>query len=108
MPRKATPTPAAVSRALRQTGTHLSDWRRLQGLTEAEVADRAGIARLTLRRIEAGEPTSFENVLRVARSLGVMQSLVTSLDPLETDLGKARALDLLPSRTRRPRRAPRP
>jgi serine/threonine-protein kinase HipA len=34
---------------------------------------------------------SFHVVLRVARALGILDTLTTALDPLDTDLGRARA-----------------
>jgi DNA-binding XRE family transcriptional regulator len=45
-------TPLSVARALRVLGTHVSNWRKLNRLTAAQVAERAGISRDTLRAIE--------------------------------------------------------
>ncbi|MEV6285276.1 helix-turn-helix transcriptional regulator [Kribbella sp. NPDC051770] len=97
------PTPAPVSRALAQTGVHLATWRRLQQLTSGQVADRAGISRATLQRLESGAGASLENTLRVARALGVMDLLVASLDPYSSDVGRLRADQELPQRVRRPK-----
>ncbi|MEW6583869.1 MAG: helix-turn-helix transcriptional regulator [Actinomycetota bacterium] len=98
MAKKSTPTPLPVRRALSDVGRHLADWRRLQGPTEEQVADRAGITRFTLRRIERGYSATFENVLRVARALGVVGSVVAAFDPMQTDVGRARPLESLPRR----------
>ena len=98
MPRRATPTPPAVLRALREVGEHLSDWRRLQNLTAAQVADRAGISLMTVRRLEDGTGASLENTLRVARALGIIDQLVNASDPITTDVGRARSLEALPQR----------
>jgi hypothetical protein len=38
--------------------------------------------------------------LSVARALGVLDAVVTALDPYETDLGRARADEALPKRVR--------
>lgn len=105
MPKRATPTPPAIGAALRDIGRHLTDWRLLGGLTQAQVADRAGVSLMTLRRIEDGAGASLENVLRVARALGVLDGVVSSLDPMATDIGRARGLDNLPKRVRTPRPA---
>lgn len=84
--------PVAVIRSARELGDHFAGWRRILGLTAAQVADRADISRDALRRLEHGEPTvGFRVVLRVARALGLFESLTDSIDPLETDLGRARA-----------------
>lgn len=101
----ATTTPAAVTRALREMGEDLSTWRKLRGLTAAEVADRAGLAAKTVLRLESGQGATLENALRVARALGVLDSLTEALDPYATDVGRLRADEALPMRVRH-RRAP--
>jgi len=83
--------PLAVRRAAEETGEHFANWRKVLSLTAAQVADRAHITRDTLRKIEHGDPSvSFQSVLRVARALGVLDSIPRALDPLSTDLGRAR------------------
>ena len=83
-------------------GEQLSAWRKLQGLTAAQVAERAGIARNTLRRIEVGDAgVNLQAFLSVARALGVLDAIVAATDPYETDLGRARADEILPKRVRR-------
>ena len=95
-------TPIAVSRALRQLGEHVATWRKLQGLSTTILAERAGIARGTLRSIEHGAGTaSSESVFRVLRVLGVMDRVVEAADPYTTDVGKLRADEALPNRVRR-------
>jgi transcriptional regulator with XRE-family HTH domain len=94
-------TPLAVTRALRALGTHIGNWRKLQRLTAAEVAERAGISRDTLRAIEQGKGTaSTENLLRVLRILGILDGMVTAADPYQTDVGRLRADEILPKRVR--------
>jgi transcriptional regulator with XRE-family HTH domain len=76
-------------------------WRKLRGLTQAQLADRAGIAVNTLRRLEGGDGgVAFENVLRVLRALGVLDDLARALDPYETDVGRMRSDEQLPLRVR--------
>jgi transcriptional regulator with XRE-family HTH domain len=94
-----------VTRALREMGEDLSTWRKLRGLTAAEVADRAGLAAKTVLRLEGGQGATLENALRVARALGVLDSLTEALDPYATDVGRLRADEALPMRVRH-RRAP--
>jgi transcriptional regulator with XRE-family HTH domain len=98
------PTPRPVRRALDELGEDLSAWRKLRGLTQAQVADRAGVGANTVRRLEDGQGgVSLENVLRVLRALGVLDGLRTALDPYESDIGRLRSDERLPSRVR-PRR----
>jgi hypothetical protein len=54
----------------------------------------------TLIRLENGRGASLENVLRVARALGVMDELASSLDPYVTEAGRLRADEALPRRVR--------
>jgi transcriptional regulator with XRE-family HTH domain len=96
-------TPGAVVSGQRRIGEDLATWRRLRLLTAAQVADRAGISRHTVMRLENGEGASLENVLRVARALGVLDSLVAALDPYATDVGRLRSEEALPERVRPPR-----
>jgi transcriptional regulator with XRE-family HTH domain len=99
MPR---PTSARVRRAAQTIGEQLTAWRKLQGLTAGQLAERAAMSRTTLRRIESGDAgVSFEAVLEVLRSLGVLEGVVTATDPYESDLGRARADEALPQRVRR-------
>jgi hypothetical protein len=57
-------------------------------------------------RLENGEGASVENLLRVARALGVLDVLVAALDPYATDLGRLRSQEALPERVRPSRRTP--
>lgn len=86
------PTPAKTKANAKVIGEQLRTWRKLLGLTAEQVADRAGISRGTLHRLETGETSvGFEVFLNVARVLGLSPQLTTAFDPYETDLGRARA-----------------
>ena len=87
------PTPIAVKRSLRDIGEHLRTWRKLRGLTVAQVAERAGLARTTVTRIELDPgAVSIENLLRVARAVGVLDArarglVVQAVMPVRRELG---------------------
>lgn len=101
-PRSQRPTaPPQVQRALRAIAADLVAWRKLGGLTQAQLADRAGISVNTLRRLENGEGgITLENLLRVLRALGVLENVARSFDPYETDVGRLRSEERLPRRVR--------
>ena len=100
------PTPIAVTRALRDLGDDVKTWRKLQRLTAAQVAERAGVSRGTLSRLEQGSGVvSLENTLRIARALGMLDKLAHAIDPYETDVGRLRSEEILPKRVRHPREA---
>jgi transcriptional regulator with XRE-family HTH domain len=99
--RPTSPPPLAVRRALRDIGGHVQTWRKLRGLTQNQLADRAGIDRKSLIRLEHGEAgVSFGLVLRVLHALGVLDELPAAVDPYASDLGRMRADEQLPRRVR--------
>jgi transcriptional regulator with XRE-family HTH domain len=94
-------TPPQLSRALRSLAEDLTAWRKLRGLTQAQLADRSDVARTTLIRLEDGDGgVSTENFLRVVRGLGVLDDLTAALDPYESDVGRLRSGQRLPERVR--------
>ncbi len=98
------PTPLVVRRAQRSLAESIGTWRRLRGLTQAQLADRADVSRGVIRRLEAGDGgVSMENMLRTMRALGILDLITEALDPLASDIGRMRSDEELPRRVR-PRR----
>ena len=94
-----------ISRSVMETyaeiGSSLKTWRILYELKATQVADRAGISLGTLNKIENGDPSvSTAAFLEVIRSLGLLDVLAESLDPLNSDLGRARVTENMPKRIR--------
>jgi transcriptional regulator with XRE-family HTH domain len=90
-----------IDRQLAEFGEHLRGWRMVLGLTAQQVSERAGITRDTLRKIEAGNPSAgFGNVAQVLRALGVLDQVVSAVDPLASDIGRLRAGRLAKKRAR--------
>jgi transcriptional regulator with XRE-family HTH domain len=97
----ASSAPLPIRRALRAVAENVVVWRKLRGLTQAQVADRAGVSTKTVRRLEDGEGgVTLENGFRIFRALGVLDNLPRALDPYETDVGRLRADERLPQRVR--------
>jgi transcriptional regulator with XRE-family HTH domain len=93
--------PLPVRRALRDLAGHIQAWRKLRGLTQEQLADRAGVARQTVIRLERGDGViSLEIVLRVFYALGILDSVPRAVDPYESDVGRLRAEERLPRRVR--------
>ena len=100
-PTPTSPAPLPVRRALRDIGGHVQAWRKLRGLTQNQLADRAGVDRKSLMRVERGDGgVSLEIVLRVLHGLGVLDSVPAAVDPFGTDVGRLRAHEQLPRRVR--------
>lgn len=66
--------PIPVQRAIRKLGQDIRDARRRRRLPTALVAERAGISRATLSKLEKGDP---------GVSIGIIGSVLMALDLLE-------------------------
>jgi transcriptional regulator with XRE-family HTH domain len=98
---KRRPAPQPVRRAQAKLADDLVAWRKLRGLTRSQLAERAGVGLSTLQRLENGDGgVGTEALLRVLRSLGILGSFSRALDPYESDLGRLRSDELLPTRVR--------
>jgi transcriptional regulator with XRE-family HTH domain len=94
-------TPPAIKRAKRGLSEDVAAWRKLRGLTQAQLADRAGIGRATLARFEQGDgDIGLESLLGVLRALGILENLIRAVDPYESDVGRMRSAEELPRRVR--------
>ena len=100
MRRAHTHTPQALA-AARVLGLEIARGRRLRKWTAEDLAERCGVSRLTLRRIERGDPTvALGTVFEAAVLTGVA---LFAPDPNELDAVEATArlhLALLPQRVR--------
>lgn len=76
-------------------------WRKLRGLTQSQLADRSGVSRTTIVRLEAGDGgVTLETAFRVLRGLGILDQVQKALDPYESDVGRLRSDEQLPQRVR--------
>jgi transcriptional regulator with XRE-family HTH domain len=83
-------------------GSQLQTWRKLLDLPAGVVAERAGISRSTLSRLENGDAhVGLDSFLNVTNALGILDAVVNATDPYSTDFGRARADQQLPQRVRR-------
>ncbi|WP_277925425.1 helix-turn-helix domain-containing protein [Sediminivirga luteola] len=91
--RKNSPDPGPADRELTEFGEHVHGWRIVLELTAQQVAERAGITRDTLRRIEKGDSSvGFGNVAQVLRAPGVLEGEIAMMaEPIEPRLESLRA-----------------
>lgn len=69
-----------TSRALRtEFGRRLARQRLARNVTQEALAESAGVGLRTLRRIEAGEPSGFDSVSRIAIALGLADALTSCI-----------------------------
>lgn len=92
---------SARRRRVIEFGDNIRSWRKASRLTADLVAQRAGIARDTLRDVENGSGTvRLENVFAVLEALGLDSSVVAAVNPMVDDRGRALLQRGLPERVR--------
>jgi len=87
---------------LAQLGRRLERLRLDAGITQADLADTAGVSKRTVERLEAGASVQLTNLVRVLRALGVLERF-TSMIPEP----RPRPLEIVERDGQRRRRAPR-
>jgi transcriptional regulator with XRE-family HTH domain len=98
------PLPIQVNKALRKLGHDLADARKRRRITMELMAERAGITRKTLAKIEQGEPTVLmASYARVLFVLGMIERLKDLLDANYDLAGRVLDEDNLPKRVRKSR-----
>ncbi|MHB9880358.1 helix-turn-helix domain-containing protein [Pacificimonas sp. ICDLI1SI03] len=92
---------------LSRVGQQIERYRISRNLTQAELAEMAGISRSTLARIEAGKGGTIDSLARLMRALGLEDRLLdivpdAKLSPLDprSETGKARQRVRKPSKER--------
>jgi len=85
---------------LAEIGARVARRRLDQQLTQAQVAEQAGIAKRTVERIEAGASAQVASLIRLLRVL----DLLSGLDVMIPDVGP-RPMDLLRRKGKRRQRA---
>ena len=85
---------------LAELGERLSRRRLGRGLTQARLADEAGISKRTVERIEAGASTQLSSYIRLLRTL----DLIDGIDALVSEAGPS-PMELLKLRGKQRERA---
>jgi DNA-binding XRE family transcriptional regulator len=84
------PMPLPVQRALVAAGDDIALARRRRGLSTASMAERTGISKKTLYRLEQGDPgVSWGAVVRVLNILNLLPELNKALNTANDALGLA-------------------
>lgn len=80
------PTDTAV---LAELAARLTRQRLDRNLTQAQLADAAGVSKRTVERLEAGESTQLSNFLRILRALDLLDRIDTLVPaPLPSPLAQ--------------------
>lgn len=104
-PTSALPLP--VARALRKLGHDIRDARRRRRIPLVLAAQRASVGKMTLIRIEKGDPrVSIGNYAAVLFVLGMIDKIASLADPGRDAVGLQLEEEQLPKRIRRSRPKP--
>jgi transcriptional regulator with XRE-family HTH domain len=99
------PLPIPLERTLRKLGSDIRDARLRRRIPMEILAQRAGMTRVTLTKIEAGAPgVSMSNYASVLFALGLIDRLGQLADPRYDTVGQHLEEEALPKRIRLPRR----
>src|SRR5437764_1242762 len=94
-------TPIPVARALRKLGGDIRDARKRRRIPVAILAERSSISRMTLSKVEKGDPgVSFGTYATVLFSLGMLDRLADVADARHDAVGRELEGERLPQRIR--------
>lgn len=96
--------PIPALKALHKVGRNIKDARRRRRITSQLMAERAGVARATIGRIEKGDPfTSIGAYASVLFALGMIDRLGALVDSAYDLTGRQLEDEKLPQRIRLPK-----
>ena len=104
-PKPSSTPPIPVARALRKLGHDIRDARRRRRIPVAILAERASISRMTLSKVEKGNPgVSVGTYATILFTLGMVDRLADIADPRHDTIGRELEEEHLPERIRLSRR----
>ena len=105
--RQISPLPLPVKKALKKLGQDISDARRRRRIPTALMAERSFISRMTLAKVEKGDPAvSFGIYASVLFVLGLTSRIAELADSTHDLLGQRLEEENLPKRIRLPKKKP--
>src|ERR1700733_6306782 len=94
-------TPVPVARALRKLGHDIRDARKRRRIPVAMLAERASISRITLSKVEKGNPgVAAGTYATILFALGMADRLADVADPRHDTVGRELEEEHLPQRIR--------
>ncbi len=99
--RSSSAIPVPVTRVLRKLGHDIRDARRRRRIPVTIMAQRASISRMTLNKVEKGDPgVSLGTYATVLFALGMAERLADVADPRHDAVGRELDEEHLPERIR--------
>ncbi|WP_367347267.1 helix-turn-helix transcriptional regulator [Stenotrophomonas bentonitica] len=107
MAKRTPPVRPQHARRIEALGQRLRTARMARGMTQANLAERVGVDRTTIGKLEAGDPsTSLSTVLRVLSTLGLEQDIdrIAAADEVGAQLAAGNLRRPSPQRSKPSRR----
>jgi transcriptional regulator with XRE-family HTH domain len=83
-------------RLLKEFGTHIRRWRKVNGMSASDVADRASVTRETLRNIESGTGAPrMDSLFAILAVVGIADAVVEAANPYNSDVARVRIDEIL-------------
>ncbi len=79
----------------------LKKQRLLINITQSQLADKAGMGKSTIARVETGQGGTLENVIRIATALGLINELAGLFEPKANNIEDIVKQQNLPQRASR-------
>jgi transcriptional regulator with XRE-family HTH domain len=93
--------PTTVALAIKRLGGNIARARKRRRLKQSELAEKAGISKVTMQSVERGAPTTgIGHYFACAWALGLFDELANLLAPERDEEGKALEARLTPQRVR--------
>jgi transcriptional regulator with XRE-family HTH domain len=87
---------ARQQRLLQEFGTHIRRWRKVNGMSASDVADRAFVTRETLRNIESGTGAPrMDSLFAILAVIGIADAVVDAANPYNSDVARVRIDEIL-------------
>jgi transcriptional regulator with XRE-family HTH domain len=85
-------------RLLKELGTNIRRWRKLNNLSASDLAARAFVTRETLRNLEEGTAAPrVDSLIAILTALGIVDAVIDSTNPYNNQAARVRIDDLLGS-----------
>ncbi|MDR9498490.1 MAG: helix-turn-helix transcriptional regulator [Hydrogenovibrio sp.] len=88
------------AKILTSIGLHLEQARLARRLKQSELAERAGVTRQTIGKIESGQSVQSKNLIKAIWALGLDEALCQALAPENDTLARSMAFGSLPKKIR--------
>lgn len=83
-------------RLIKDLGTNVRRWRKVNGMSASDLAARAFVTRETLRNLEEGTGAPrVDSLIAILAALGIVESVVEATNPYNNAAARVRIDDIL-------------